>query len=280
MRADEGLVEARALVLPAGEIGARAEPRAIAQRILVLRPAPDREPDAGRRQLLDIPLEGQAEDVDRALARRAADVGVGRDGGAQAQAPPPARADQVEEVAHVGGHGLRRLAGQHPLEMVLREAVLPLKEEGAGKLQPHAHQLRPVEEDDAEGGDGERKQGLPPLFRDARLLGELGGREPQEEEHVGALGMAGIVLHQRVEDGERLLEAAGIHQPPRRRERGEREGRPLVGRGRSLARDLASGLLRGAPGGLGQEGGENEQQAGGNRGSAAEREEGHGSPCP
>ena len=95
MRADEGLVEARALVLPPREIGARAEPRALVQRILVLGPAPDREPDARRRQLLDIPLEGQAEDVDRALIGRAADVGIGRDGRTQAQAPAPPGADQV-----------------------------------------------------------------------------------------------------------------------------------------------------------------------------------------
>ena len=50
--------------------------------------------------------------------------------------------------------------------MTLRQAVLPLQEEGPGKLQPHPHELGPVEEDEAEGSDAEVQQQRPPLLRD------------------------------------------------------------------------------------------------------------------
>ena len=50
-------------------------------------------------------------------------------------------------------HRRRHPAGQHQLEMALRQAVLPLQEEHPRQLQPHPYQLRTVDQDDAEGGD-------------------------------------------------------------------------------------------------------------------------------
>ena len=73
---------------------------------------------------------------------------------AQPVAPPPAAPDLAQEETHVDRHRLRRLAGQHPLEVALRKPVFALEEESTREFQPHPHQTRRPHQHGVEGGDG------------------------------------------------------------------------------------------------------------------------------
>ena len=161
MGCEEELVEARLLILPPRGLCPGAEPQAVVQRHLILGPAPHRDAEAGGCQVLHVPLEGQVEDVDGALVRGAADVAVRREGESEVQAPALARPDLVEEGPNVGGHLRRHVAGQHLLEVLLREIVLALEEEGARQLKPHPHQPRRADQNGVEGADGLVQQYVP-----------------------------------------------------------------------------------------------------------------------
>ena len=64
-------------------------------------------------------------DIDDPLVRARADIGVGRDRGAEAQAPALARPHDAEEPVDVERHPGGRLAGQHQLEMARGPAGPP-----------------------------------------------------------------------------------------------------------------------------------------------------------
>ena len=97
-------------------------------------PHPDHQAHAGRGQLLGIPLEGQAVDVDDALIRAPADVGVGSKSKAPVVAPALAGADLGEEGMDVGSDFRGNATGKHRLEMLAGERILPLEEKGVGEL--------------------------------------------------------------------------------------------------------------------------------------------------
>ncbi len=209
------LIEPGALVLAPGRVCAGTQPEPLRDRHLVLRPAPDRDADAGGGELLRVPLEGerQAEDrdVDGPLLGAGADVRVRRQREADVEAPAPPGAHLVEEEVDVGRHRVGHAARQHRLEVAPRELVLPLEEERARQLQPHPHQVGTLDQHDVEGGDGLVQQHLPFLVRAVGPLRGLQRREAVEEERVR---LDRLLLEQRPERDDRLLEAAGAHQRP------------------------------------------------------------------
>ena len=79
---------------------------------------------------------------------------VRRDRGAEIAGEALARLHGVHEGADVGGHRRRYLAGQHQLEVPPRQPVLPFQEECPRQFQAHPDQLRAVDQDEPEGGDG------------------------------------------------------------------------------------------------------------------------------
>ena len=100
-------------------------------------------------------------------------------------------------------------AGQHSLEVTHSEIVLPLEEERARQLQPYPHQPRRLHKHCVERGDGLVQQQLALIVGAARPLGCLQRGQAVEEERVGP---DPLLLKQRAQDDDRLLEAAGIHQ--------------------------------------------------------------------
>ena len=206
-----------------------------------------------------VAAEGQFEaaktDVDDTLGRAAADVAVGGQREAHIEAPALPHPDLVEEELDVGSRRLRHAAGEHVLEVALRQLVPAGAEEGARQLQPHPHQRRLLDEHGVEGTDGVVQQRLALVLVEVRLLRCLGRREAEEEDHVGG-HRAG--LHRRPQDGERVGEAAGRNQHPRLR---------LDACGGSLGKGRLGPLVVRAPGRR------NEREAGGDRERAEERDE-------
>ena len=165
--------------------GAQAE--AVSQRVLVLPARPHREADARGRQVLRVALERQAVDVDDPLVRRAADVGVRGQGEAGVQLPAPPRADGGEVAPDIVGHGPRDAAGQHLLEVPLRQPVLALEEEGPRQLQAHPHQRGIGDQHLAEGRDRLVVQNV------LRGLGKAGSLRRVEGDHALAEQLGGPV---------------------------------------------------------------------------------------
>ena len=166
----------------------------------------------------------------------------------QVHGPAPARPNLREKALHVGHHRLRRLARQHALEVLAREAVLLLVEERPGELEPYAHQAGVVDEHRMKRGDGLVEQRVELRIR-FRLTAQhrLHRRQANLEENVHVVRM---VRRQRAKDGERLVEAPLRGQRPRLRH-------PRFGRG--------SGFV-----GVRCRGSEREQQEAGRRERAAE----------
>ena len=138
------LVELARAVLAARDVGARAQPPAILQRVLVFPAGPDRDADTGFGLVVRLkgkrkPSDGGVEH-DRPLVRLAGDIAVRRQRQADAQAPALSRPHLRQEPVDVEHHRRRRLAGQHLLEMPRGQPVLALQEESPGKLQADAHQ--------------------------------------------------------------------------------------------------------------------------------------------
>ena len=123
-------------------------------RILVFPAGPGGDADAGPGELLLVAPEGEAVDIDDALLRAAAEIGVGREREADADAPPLAGADLGEEAVDVERHTGGRVAGEDALEMLPRQPVLALEEEGAGEFQPDPDQGGVGDQHLAERGDG------------------------------------------------------------------------------------------------------------------------------
>ena len=92
--------------------------------------------------------------IDGPLLGARADVGVRRQREAGVNAPAAAGAHLGKEGMDIRRYRLRHAAGQHRLEVALRELVFALEEERAGQLQPHPHQPRRLDQHDVEGGDG------------------------------------------------------------------------------------------------------------------------------
>ena len=241
-------VELARAVLPARDVAAGAQPPAGVNGVLVLAAGPERDTDAGP-GLVALVGERQPPELgieqDGALARAGGDVAVGRERGADADAPALAGPDLGEEPAHVERHPCGGIAGQHALEMVLRQPVLALEEEGAGELEADADEVRAVHQHRAEGGDGLVEQGGPPVLVDTRRLRRADRREAEEEARV-AVGPG-----ERAKDAQRVVEPSVLDRRPRLGDAGG--GRRGRGRGR-----------RGG------------QNAGGNRESAEEGRSLHG----
>ena len=185
MGRDEELIEPGALVLPPRELGACAQAEVLGQRIVILRPAPDRDADARRGQLLHVTLEGEVEDVDGPLLRRAADVAVRRERRAEPVRPAPARLQLRQEAPDVGDDRLGRVGRQHDLEMAPRQLLLTLEVERARELQPHPKQPRFLDQHGAEGADGLVQQVLPRVVGHTGQLRRPRCREAVEEDRVG-----------------------------------------------------------------------------------------------
>ena len=95
--------------------------------------------------------------------------------------------------------------------MLAGEMVLFLEEERPRKLQPHPCQLRPVDQDVPQGGDGAVQQHLPlglvfSCFRRADC------RHAGEEQDIDPIGMVRV---QGPQDLERSLEPPGRDERPR-----------------------------------------------------------------
>ena len=161
-------------------------PPAFGQRVLVFAADPGRDADAGFGRGVVVqgkwkPPERGIEE-DRSRGEAGADIGVGQERGAEAQAPAFARPHDLEEANDVERHRRRQLAGQHMLELPPGELVLALEEEGAGELQPNARQLGTPDQHGAEGGDGLVKQLVALVLSHARPLGSLDRLHPRPEQ--------------------------------------------------------------------------------------------------
>ena len=99
-----GPVEVAAAILPLHQIAARAQAQAIAQRVLVLRPAGDDDAHARACPRVDVALEGQVIDVDNLLLGGRAQVAVRRKRDTGAVAPALARPHRGQKAVDVGGH--------------------------------------------------------------------------------------------------------------------------------------------------------------------------------
>ena len=145
---DRHLIEAAALVFPAGEVRAQAHAQALAQWMLILPSAPEDEAESRAFALELVAAERQIVDVDDLRIRHRADVRVRRDGKSEMRAPASARAHDAQETIDVGDHRLGRLAGENAIEVAAREVVLTLVEERPREFEPHAHQSGLLDEDD------------------------------------------------------------------------------------------------------------------------------------
>ena len=212
MSRQEGLIELFTRVFQPRCVAAQAEPEPLSQRMLVFAAPPHGEAHARRRQVLLVAAERQPAYVDGLLVRGGADVGARRHGCADVHRPAPPRAHCPQETIDVGGHQLRRLARQHPLEVPARQSVPAFEEERPGQFQAHAHQAGAVHQDGAKRGYGLVEQGglLFPLRR-GQAPRRLDGRETPQEEHVRPVRMA---LGQGAQDIEGLDIAAIFQQGP------------------------------------------------------------------
>ena len=95
--------------------------------------------------------------------------------------------------------------------MIPGEVVLLLEEEGAGKLQPHPRQLRPVDQDVPQGCDGAVQQRFP-LGLVLPRLGRADRRHAGEEQDVDPVRVVGI---QSAENAEGLFVLAQGEERPR-----------------------------------------------------------------
>ena len=168
------LVELVRAVLAARDVGARAQPPAVLQRVLVFPAGPDRDADTGFGLVLRLigkrkPSDRSVEH-DRLLVRLAGDIAVWRQPHADAHAPALSRPHLRQEPVDVEHHRRRWLAGQHLLEIPRRQRVLALEEESPGKLQAYAHQAGVRDQHGAEGRDGLVQQRLSFRLGDVRLL--------------------------------------------------------------------------------------------------------------
>ena len=235
-------VEPPSGILPPRPVHAQAEPDPLPQRILVLAAAPDPQPQSRLGQLRRVPPErqpGPADvDVDGPLVGGAADVGVRRQRKAQVHSPAPPRTDLVEERLDVGHHRLRGLARQHTLEVLLRQGVLSLVEEGPRQLQAHARQAGLIDEHGAEQTRCSRPGA--PRGRPAPTPRTLDAFQRREAEKKADVVAVGVRLCQRPQDRQRLLKlqcagnrvraSARPGTPPRR-----------AAAGRGAAREKAAG---------------------------------------
>ena len=207
------LVELARAVLVARDVGARAQPPAILQRVLVFPAGPDRDADTGFGLVLRLKDKRKPSDRgvehDRLLVRPAGDIAVRRQRHAEAQAPALSRPHLRQEPVDVEHHRRRRLAGQHLLEMPRRQRVLALEEEGPGKLQADADEAGVRDQHGAEGRDGLVQQRLACVVGNIRPLCSSDGREAVNEE---CIRLDRIRLEQRAQHCQRLCEPADIDQ--------------------------------------------------------------------
>ena len=209
------LVELARAVLAARHVGARAQPPAVLQRVLVFPAGPDRDADTGFGLVLRLKDKRKPSDRgvehDRLLVRPAGDIAVRRQRHAEAQAPALSRPHLRQEPVDVEHHRRRRLAGQHLLEMPRRQRVLALQEESPGKLQADANQAGVRDQHGAEGRDGLVQQRLACVVGNIRPPCSSDGREAVEEERVR---LDRIRLEQRAQYCQRVYEPADIDQRP------------------------------------------------------------------
>ena len=208
MRRPDGVVELPAGVLPPGGLPPDPQTRPIGQRVLVLAAAPEDGPEPRTGPGAFVAAEREPEEVDGGGVGRGVDVGVR--GGVEAEpgAPAPPRAHRREEAVDVGGDRRRRPAGEHALEVLPRQAVVPLQEERPRELQAHPHESGPVDQDRAERRHRLGQQGGPPIPR-RRPFGGPDGREADEEPDVGPIRVMG---GQRTQDRQRFAETAALDQ--------------------------------------------------------------------
>ena len=102
-------------------------------------------------------------------------------------------------------------AGQHQLEMSLRQLVLALEEKGAGEFQPHADQPGLRDQHGVEGGDGLVQQRVARVFGLARLVRRPDCCDADVEKHGG---IDRPIPHQRPEETQRIVETADPDQNP------------------------------------------------------------------
>ena len=215
MHAKVGLVEVPARVLAPRDVTPGPEPKPVTEGALVLPARPEGKPHPRGGELLLVATEREGNppdvDVDEALVRRRADVAVRGKRRPEVDPPPLAGPDLAKEALHVGDDGRGEVPGENLLEVPAGEGVPAPEEEGPGELQAHPYQLRPVDEQGAEGADGFVEQRLSFVLGYPRLPGRTGRRKADEEEHVRVDGAG---RRQRAQDGQRLAEPAALEQGP------------------------------------------------------------------
>ena len=236
MAGQRHLVELALPVLLARQIAAGAQPpkacpgprSGVAQRVLVLPAQPGGDADTGGGQLLLVAAEGEAVDVDDAVVRARADIGVGGEGEAEAHRPALARPYLPKKPVNVERDPGGRAAGQHLLEMTPRQPVPTPEEEGAGKLQADAKEPGTRDQHGVEDADGLVQQRVPRVVGKAGFLGRPDRRETDQERDIGICPAA---FGQRAEHAQRLVEPAGPDQFPRLGRSGGRRGGDGLGAG-------------------------------------------------
>ena len=186
--AREGHRLERALpILLAREIAASAQPPAIGHRVLVLPADPGRDADAGFGRVVVVqgkrkPPERGIEE-DRSFATELVPRLVSGRNAAPRRRLQRLRARMIlRKRLTLSATAAGELAGQHMLEMPPGELVLALEEEGAGELQPNAHQLGPADQHGAEDIDRLVQQFVALVLGHARPLGSLDRLHPRPEQ--------------------------------------------------------------------------------------------------
>jgi hypothetical protein len=111
--------------------------------------------DAGLLARLLGELEWQAEDRHMVRGRRRIDVGIGRQAEIEVPDEMLARPDDREIALDMVDHGVGQAAlGERQVEVVLGLIVFLGLEERAGEIEPHAHDIRMVDQDLAVIGNG------------------------------------------------------------------------------------------------------------------------------
>ena len=177
--------------------------------MLVFGAAPDDEAHPGRGFGLVAHREGQSVEPDDVRGGSGVDVAVRRESQSEMRVPATAGADGVEVALYVLHHRLGRFAGQHALEMLPSEIVLPFEEEGAGQFEPWPGTIGMEDENTPQGGDGRVQQGFTGLFIKTGRARCANARQSRQQEHFHVVR---IGLHQRSQNLERFQVASILDQ--------------------------------------------------------------------
>ena len=173
--------------------------------------ARDRQAHAGAGGLRFLAPERQAKDIDDVRVAGRSDVAVRRHGEAEVSPPATALPDLVQETADVrDGDGMEP-ACQDALEMLARQLVLAPEEERPGEFQADANEVRLLDQDGAERGNGLVEQRLP--IRGAfPFLGRAHRRQAGQEKDIDPVRIAQL---DPAQDFQRGIEPVVQDQQPR-----------------------------------------------------------------